>query len=292
VQLCDVSATAFRTLGIPLLAGRNFEPDDAPPPDTWSRLAFERGYQGLPGAVVVSETAAKRLWPGQNAIGQIIRDGTDALPRRVVGVVADIREDTETPILTPKIYKLFMPRHYINRDLSFVVKLLPGALLDDFRAAVRRKLPPLPPDAAPAEIGALRESRGDLPLVLALLGCFSVLAIVVAGLGVYATGMLMAAARTRELGIRLAVGATAQQVGALVLWRSVRLVLIALPVGAYGTWLLGTQLRHWLFQVGADDPATYLTSAGILLAIVLTAGMWPAIQASRTDPLKALRCDG
>jgi ABC-type antimicrobial peptide transport system permease subunit len=111
-------------------------------------------------------------------------------------------------------------------------------------------------------------------------------------LGVYATATVMAAARTREMGIRLAVGASGEQIGRLVLWRSIRLALLALPVGASGAWGLGVCLAHWLFQVGATDPVSYVTSAVVLLAIALAAGLWPAIQAARTDPLTALRCDG
>jgi ABC-type antimicrobial peptide transport system permease subunit len=131
-----------------------------------------------------------------------------------------------------------------------------------------------------------------LRLALALLTCFSLLGIVVAGLGVYATATLMAAARTREMGIRRALGAPAERIGGLVLWRSVRLALLALPVGALGAWALGLNLSHWLFQVGATDPASYLTSAAILLAVALAAGLWPALRAATVDPSAPLRYDG
>jgi len=131
-----------------------------------------------------------------------------------------------------------------------------------------------------------------LRIALALLSCFSVLGIVVAGLGVYATAKLMSASRTRETGIRLAIGASAEQVGWLTLWRSLRLALLGLPVGALGAWLLGRNLSHWLFQVSASDPLSYLTSAAVLLVIALVASLWPALRAATTDPSTALRYDG
>jgi ABC-type antimicrobial peptide transport system permease subunit len=102
----------------------------------------------------------------------------------------------------------------------------------------------------------------------------------------------MSAARTRETGIRLAIGASAEQVGRLTVWRSLRLALLAVPAGAFGAWLLGRNLSHWLFQVGAADPLSYLTSAAALLVIALAAALWPALRAATTDPSTALRYDG
>jgi hypothetical protein len=296
VVLCDVSFDAFRVLNIPLLAGRTFQRGDLPPADAWKYVLFgSRYFTGIretPGVAIVSATTARRLWPDQDPLGQMVVDGNDGTPRRVIGVVADIHESRNSLNVLPKVYRLFTASDPNHRQFSFIIKLRPGTPLAPFAAAVKGNLPPLPPDAAPPAILPLEESQGDLPLALALLSCFSALGIVVAGLGVYATATVMAAARTREMGVRLAIGASAEQIARLVLWRSIRLALLALPVGALGAWGLGIYLKHWLFQVGAADPASYLISAAVLLVIALAAGLWPAIQAARTDPLTALRCDG
>jgi ABC-type antimicrobial peptide transport system permease subunit len=152
----------------------------------------------------------------------------------------------------------------------------------------------LPADAAPVDVAPFKEilDFGTLPIILALLSCFSVLGIVVAGLGVYATATLMSAARTREMGIRLAIGASAEHVAGMTLWRSLRMALIALPFGLAGAWGLSRYLAHWLFQVGVNDPVSFVASAGILLVISVLAGLWPALRAATTDPSTALRYDG
>jgi putative ABC transport system permease protein len=284
----EVSPGAFRILGIRLLAGRDFLPSDIPPPDAWKAKLYHF-YDNTPKpttAVIVNETFASHVWPNQNPLGKTFHYVMG--PARVVGVVADIHESRENPKIFPVLYSPYTASTRFASSVTFVVKLRPGAKVADLTKA----LPPVEAETAPPTALLLQESLGNLPVALALLSCFSVLGIVVAGLGVYATATLMSAARTRETGIRLAIGASAEQVGRLVLWRSLRLALLALPVGAFGAWLLGRNLTHWLYKVGATDPMSYLTSAAILLLIALAAGLWPALRAATTPPSTALRYDG
>lgn len=288
----NVSADAFRVLGIPILAGRTFLPEDIPSSDAWDSFFWVQDLPAPSTTAIVNATFARRIWPNQNPLGKMLMDG-HGQHLKVVGVAADIHESRSNLDIIPTVYEPFQAaKRNIFGDYVFIVKLRPGVPLAPFAAAVKSNLPPLPQDAAPVTVLPLQESQGNLPMALTLLSCFSVLGIVVAGLGVYATATLMAAARTRETGIRLAIGASAEQIGRLVLWRSVRLALLALPLGAFGAWALGLSLKHWLFQVGAADPVSYLTSMGILLVIALAAGLWPAIQAATTDPSTALRYDG
>lgn len=285
----EVSVGAFPLLGIHLLAGRDFLPSDIPAPDEW-KLSMYHYWDNAPRptrAVIVNETFAHQAWPNQNPLGQTFRVWNWG-PARVVGVVADIHESRQNPTIIPTLYEPFTANTTDVQSVTFIVKLRPGARLADLKKA----LPPVDPDAAPPTVLPLQESLGDLSIALALLSCFSVLGIVVAGLGVHATATLMAAAVMRETGVRLAIGASAEQIGMLTLWRSLRLALLALPVGALGAWLLGGTLKHWLFQVGAGDPMSYLISAAVLLAIALAAGLWPALRAATTDPAIALRYDG
>jgi putative ABC transport system permease protein len=288
------STDAFRLLGVPLLAGRTFLPDDIPPRDTWKYRWYDYPlWSNVPepqGVAIVNATLAHRIWPNRNPIGQMLYQPS---PMRVIGVVGDVHESRNQLDVLPTVYRPFISSSPLVLSFSYVVKLRPGTPLAPFAAAVDRSLNSLLPGTTPPPpVLPLEEPVGNLRLALALLSCFSLMGTVVAGLGVYATATLMAAARTREMGIRLAIGAPAEQIGRLVLWRSVRLALLALPVGALGAWALGLNLSHWLFQVGATDPASYLISAAILLAIALAAGLWPALRAATLDPSDALRYDG
>jgi hypothetical protein len=285
----EVSLGAFPVLGIHLRAGRDFLPGDIPLPDDWKQITYHY-YDNTPRsnrAVIVNETFAHSVWPNQNPLGKTFIEWKGH-PARVVGVVADIHESRDNPTILPTLYEPYTASTTSVQSVTFIVKLRPGANLRDLKKA----LPPVDADAAPPTALRLQESLGNLPIALALLSCFSALGIVVAGLGVYATATLMSAARTRETGIRLAIGASAEQVGRLTVWRSLRLALLAVPAGAFGAWLLGRNLSHWLFQVGAADPLSYLTSAAALLVIALAAALWPALRAATTDPSTALRYDG
>jgi hypothetical protein len=286
--LREVSVGALPVLGMHLLAGRDFLPSDIPSPDDWKAWLYH-WMDKTPRStrsVIVNEAFVREVWPNQNPLGKTFT--CMGYPSTVVGVVADIHESRQNPAIFPTVYRPFTASTPAANDITFLVKLRPGVSI----AGLTKALPPVDADAAPPTALPLGESLGNLTTALALLSCFSVLGIVVAGLGVYATATLMSAARTRETGIRLAIGASAEQIGRLVLWRSLRLALFALPVGAFGAWLLGRSLSHWLFQVHATDPMSYLTSAGILLLIALAAGLWPALRAATTDPSTALRYDG
>jgi hypothetical protein len=289
----EVSVNAFRVLGMRLLAGRTFSEDDLPGRDAWKYRWYDyeqRSKEPEPeSAAVINATLARRLWPRQNPIGQMIYDPS---PLRVIGVVADVHESRNQLDVLPTVYRPFVSRRPLVLAYAYAVHLRPGTPLGPFATAVKGGLGPLLPGNPPPAAVLLEEPVGNLRLALALLGCFSVLGTIVAGLGVYATATLMTAARTREMGVRRALGAPAGEIGKLVLWRSVRLAVLALPLGALGAWALGTSLSHWLFQVGATDPVSYLSSAGILLAIALAAGLGPARRAARVDPLEALRYDG
>jgi hypothetical protein len=293
----NMSANAFQVLGIPILAGRTFLPEDIPSTSAWNTAfvaANDRSVHNVPfpqSAAVVNATFARRYWPNQNPLGKELMSG-QGLRMKVVGVARDIHESREQMDIVPTVYVPVLIASRFNGAYNFVVKLRSGVSSASFAKTVKREVPPFSSDAPPLDIHSLREPANNLPWMLALLSCFSVMGIVVAGLGVYTTAMLMSASRTREMGIRLAIGASAEQVGRLVLWRSVRLALLALPVGAFGAWILGLSLKHWLFQVGTTDPVSYFTSAAILLAIALAAGLWPALRAATTDPSTALRYDG
>jgi hypothetical protein len=294
VLLRYASMDAFRVLGIPLRAGRTFIRDDIPPRDAWKYALY--GYRRWsdvpeppPSGAVINETLARRLWPNENPLGRMLYEPS---PLRIIGVVADVHESRNNLDILPTVYIPFTGSFPIEQPFFLIAKLRPGARLGSFATATNRALTSLSPGLPPPLVLPLQEPLGNLQLALALLGCFSLLGIVVAGLGVHATATLMAAARTRETGIRFALGATSEQICGLALWRSLRLAFIALPVGALASWALARGLAHWLFQVGTADPVSYLASAALLLAIALAAGLLPALRAMTVDPATALRYNG
>jgi ABC-type lipoprotein release transport system permease subunit len=290
------NAGAFSVLGIRLLAGRTFSQDDLAEGVKQWEIRFsgtlnhdQRSLlvRQLNGTAIINQALARRFWPNEDPIGKHFHLN---YARTVVGVVSDIRESGGSIDVQPTVYLPLEPR---SGAFDFVVKVEPGVALTSFSAAADRTLTALAQDLPPPPITSLQalttSSLTSLRLALALLSCFSMLGIIVAGLGVYATATLMAATRAKEMSIRLALGASAEQIRKLALWRSARLVLLALPIGTLASWALARSLSHWLFQVGAADPASYFASAGILLAIALAAGLWPALRAAASDPATALR---
>lgn len=292
----------FEILGAHLLAGRNFTPDDVA-----NELASEQATPGeqktMLRVVIVSDALARRFWPSESAIGKKIY-APDA--RTIVGVVSDFRDNFD-PVILPAIYS---PYTGSGGGASFVVKLRPGASFVHFKSDADRVLTEMEPGlphldeardhgmlfdvTGPAlEVEDVHALASEVPftlrLALKLLGCFAGMGVIVAGLGVYAVAALMAAARAREVGIRIALGAETGRILRLALWRSVRIALAALPVGLFASWVLARSLSHLLYQVGAADPVTYVASSAFLLVIALLAGLLPALRAASTDPAIALR---
>lgn len=282
------SAETFRLLGIHVLAGRTFLPQEAAPPRL-TRSLMNRSDSGS-DAAIVNETLARRFWPNQNPIG---REFHCIVPRTVVGVVSDIHESSDKLEVQPTVY---LPSSPLDRTWTFVVKLRPGTPLSLLAATVRSNLtaliPGLPPPTVVRLADLVAEPLRNLRLGLILLACFAVLGTAVAGLGVYATASEVAATRTQEMGVRVALGATASQIRRFAVWRSFRVVLVALPVGAFGSWTVARSLSHWLFQVGSFDPISSLACATILIVVAFVAGLRPAFRAAAVDPAAALRCDG
>lgn len=281
-------ANAFQLLGIRLLAGRDFNAADVE-----SAGLYPPPAQPVEQPAIVSEALARDFWPNENPIGKMLSGGL--ADTRVIGVASDARFDS-SPDYKPTIYFPFVARQGGGFQCDFLVSVRPGGSVTGFAPEVNRSLLPLSANLIPPRIfsleGSTTKSLAGLRMAIVLLGCFAVLGVVVAGLGVYATGTLMAAARRREMGIRVALGAQREQIQRLVLWRGLRSVLIAVPAGMLGAWGVGRGLSHWLFRVAAADPMTYVASAGLLVALALLSGFLPARRAAAADPAATLRLEG
>jgi predicted permease len=271
----------FAALGIPLTAGRLFEPQDGP---------------DAPHVAVVSESFAKQRFFAQGgAIGRRIQFGNMDGDQRVftiVGVVGDVREAALDRAPRPILYASHRQRPRVAARASFVVHAEGDTTA--LVAAARRVLRELDPEVPPrfrtvAEVRAA--SVSDRRSTLALVAAFGVSALALAALGIYGVASYAVARRTREVGIRMAIGAQPGQVLRMVLAESGRPVLLGALAGLGLALALGRFLATLLFEVRPADPATILGVALLLGATALLAGLVPARRATRVDPAVALRTD-
>ena len=232
-----------------------------------------------------------QLWPGENpgnAVGKIIYD-TFGRSHEIIGVVRDFLLVSDNKDLVPALYQ---PYSSVNNSAqTFLVKLHSGALMKDFR----QRLSSFNAGSVTIEESPISEvvseSMANTRMILQLLGCFALLGIVVAGLSAYGTTSLMVTSMNREIGIRIAMGATARNIFMFILWRGIRVILIVVPIGLFLAWILSKVLSGFLFQVKVDDPLAWIISCTVLLGITVIAVLIPALRATHVNPLEAIRSE-
>jgi putative ABC transport system permease protein len=279
-----ISENYFETMGNPLVAGR---------PITW------RDAYGMADVAVVTENLAREYWSDPSAaIGKRIRQGREGRWREIVGVVGDIRDDGVAREPTPTIYWPMMQREFwgqdvlVRRTMGYAVRSkragTPG-FLDEIRDAVwsvDRNLPI-------ANVATLRElldrSMARTSFTLIMLGIASGVALLMGSIGIYGVISYAVAQRTREIGLRMALGARRADVSRLVLRDGVRLTSLGVGLGIVAAFFLTRLMSSLLFGVDARDMATYGIVATFLAAISLLATYLPARRAARVHPLEALR---
>jgi predicted permease len=263
-------------MGIPFLAGREFSASD---------------MAGKEPVMLVNKTLANTLWPGEDPIGKYIV-GPCAKERRVVGVVSDVRH---LSLEQPSGNEMYIPARQCD-DIAgshlVVRSTLPGGQV---AATLRAALIPIAPNLAGNDFRTLQQivDRSVSPrrFTVLLLGGFAVFALILASLGIYALISYSVNQRTQEIGIRMALGASARDVQAGILGQTLRLAVIGLVIGAGASWLLARGASGLLFGVTAGDPQTFVGMIGVLAIVALVAGYLPARRASRIDPMVALRAE-
>ncbi|CAN5880254.1 ABC transporter permease [soil metagenome] len=271
----------FRTMGIPLRRGRAFgdaDRADAPP------------------VVVINEMAARRYFPDEDAIGQRIRLGWGPGDDRfaggeVVGVVADVRQVGPSEDYVPEIY---LPYTQVPvSDMSVIVRTAgdPLALAGVLRSQVRELDPNLPLSNLRTLDQLVAQSVAQPRFYMLLLTVFAAVALALAAIGIFGVMSYSVAQRTREIGIRVALGAEPQRVLQLVVGRALRLALLGVAVGLLGALALTRLLESLLFGVSTTDPLTFVAVAVLLAAVALLASYLPARRASGVDPIVALRAE-
>ena len=281
-----VSPGYFELLGIPLIEGRFLNGDD----DSTSEPV-----------VVINEAAARQYWPGERPVGRLLSFAEDAsgapIERRVVGVVGDILWAGPQGEATEEVYQSHLQTtevwRWFGRAMSFVVRTNGGQPLNVSRAqAMVSEIDPNLPVVAFRPYDEIVDANVAAPRFQgALLGLFAALALILAAVGTYSVMAFSVRQRTREIGVRVAVGAGRGEVLASVLMDGAKLALAGVAVGALGALLLSRLISSLLWGVGGSDPLTYAVVAVVLSAVTLLASYVPARRASRVDPVVALRDD-
>jgi predicted permease len=265
----------FKTMGTPLLRGREFT---------------EADRKGAPGTVVINETLAARLWPGEDALGRRISlSGSEGPFLEVVGVARDskYRSLGETP--RPYVYQPLLQSY--DPNMTLVVRTMgePRAITPVVREQIRALEPNLP-------IADVKTFRDQLELSLFpsriaawTLGGFGLLALLLAAIGIYGVVSYAAAQRTREIGVRMALGAKQRDVLGLVLWDGAIATGVGLAVGLLLAAAATRVLAGFLYGVGATDPLTFIGVPLVLGLVAFVASYIPARRATKLDPLVALR---
>jgi putative ABC transport system permease protein len=273
-----VSPDFFDTLSIRLVRGRSFAAHDR---------------QGQPKVVVINETAATQFWPNEDPIGKRIgvgqggfRDGAE-----VIGVAADVRyRAVETPP-GPDVYLpvLQSPR---PGGLIFVRSQLPTSALVPM---IRQELASLDRDLPLSDIKTMDERYGEATwrtwTIGVLLSIFAGLALVLALVGVFAVLAQSVAQRTREIGVRMALGAAPQDIQRLVLGRAMAVAAAGVAIGLGAAWFASRLLRTLLYEVEPNDPAVLSTLALLLFVVTIVASYMPARRAAHVDPLETIRAE-
>ncbi len=280
-----VSPEYFETMRIPLLQGRGLEANDR---------------VGSPGVAVVSRTLADQVWPDGDALGKRIMMGggaTDSIWRTVIGIVGDVRHRGLDAELRPEIY---LPHAQFPagtgiplRSMRVVLRAQgdPAQLTASLRAAVTA----LDPDLPLSEVQTMEEAMGtwaaERRLTMLLVGGFAALALVLGAVGVYGVMAHLVTQRTREIGIRIALGAMPREILGLVLSQGVWLAGLGIAAGVAGALLATRLLASLLFGVRPTDAVTFAATATGLAAVAAVASLLPALRAVRTDPVEALRSE-
>jgi predicted permease len=245
---------------------------------------------GAPLVALINDMAARKYWPGQNAIGQhVILEGRDRL---IVGIVGDIRH---FGLEKPPRQELYVP---LAQDGTVSARLVMRTTGDPLRVlpAVKAAVWSINPDQHLTQDVYTLEGYLDRLIAqrrfnMALLTLFSVLAIVIAAVGLYGVMAYIVAQRTNEIGVRMALGATPADMVAMVLTRSMVLVTSGMLIGGAGAWQLGALTRSFLFHIEPNDPRILIGALVTLLIVGLIASAVPAWRAAAVDPLTALRQD-
>jgi putative ABC transport system permease protein len=266
----------FKTLGIPLLRGRNFD---------------ARDVKDAPLVAMINEAAARAFFPNENPLGKVLTDfGPNSISMQIVGVVGNVRHFALDRQPRPEIYQPLGQGMWPS--VFVAVQTLPAnplALLPSAQKAVWSVNRDVPLGQPRTMRDFVDRSLQQRRFTLLLLEIFAGVAMILAAVGLYGVISYSVAQRTRELGIRLALGAQRRDVLRLVVQEGMRFVAVGIGAGLGGAFVLTRLMKTLLYGIGAADLPTFASLAVVLGAVALVACLVPAFRATQVDPMEALR---
>jgi predicted permease len=275
-----VSANFFSTLRIPVIRGRGFTAEDR---------------DGTPNVVVINDAMARRFWSGASPIGKTLRLGSETGPEvTIVGVVGDVRyRDLTTPLATSEPDVYFPLAQFPTSSLQIAVRSdLPAASIG---ASMRREVAAIDPTVPLYNIESLQalldRQTASGRFASTLLSVFGTAALLLTAIGLYGALAFLVSLRLREMGIRIALGATQARVVRGIIAHGLRLAIGGAAIGLVAAWLLTRWIATQLYGVGSHDPLVFAVVPALMLAVAAAASWVPARRAARADPQIALRTE-
>jgi predicted permease len=276
-----VSPGYFQTMGIRMVSGRDFSTRDS---------------AQAPGVVILSQSVARRFWPGQSPIGKRITGEDDPKPQdwlTIIGVVEDVKQMGMADQPGAAIYQTLpqITRTSWASHIAFVIRTRsnPETLASTMRAVVRDIDKDQPVETVATMTDLIALTTAEQRFQTRLLGTFSMLALLLASVGIYGVLAYAVTERTPEIGIRMALGAERADVLRMVLRRTLTLAGLGVAIGWVAALAVTRVLAKFLFEVTPSDPTTLVAVAVLLSSVALGAGWIPARRATRVDPMVALR---
>lgn len=276
----EVGVGYFKTMGVPLIAGREFTHSDV---------------KGGAKVAIVNEAFAKKFSLGRNAVGKLMSSGgpnkrEDTLDTEIVGLVQDAKYSEVKDAVPPLFFAPYMQDDQLG-DMNFYVRTGTdaGATMTAIRNALAQIDANLPLQDMRTMTDQVKQNVFLDRMISTLSLAFALLATVLAAIGLYGVLAYTVSQRTREFGLRMALGANPSRVRFMVLKQVAIMTLIGVPFGVAISYATGRKIESLLYQMTGSDPMVFVGACVLLMAIALVAGLVPAIRASRIDPMKALR---
>jgi predicted permease len=277
IDTSTVTPEYFHLLGMALLHGRLFKDQDV---------------SDTPAVAVINEAAARAYWPGQNPVGKRIRMG-ESKPTwgTIVGVIANARTESLADAGTPKVYLSAYQRHINDLAIYLRGQLDPAAIPAQVRTQVQAINAELPVFGAETLDDVLTTSLSVRRFSMELVAVFAAIALLLAGLGIYGTISYLVNEQTREIAIRLALGAQRANILKMVLGQGLRMAAIGAGAGVAGALIVSRLMASLLYGVSPYDLPTFAGVTVVLTAVALAASYIPALRAMRLDPIKTLHAE-
>ncbi|HKA18429.1 MAG TPA: ABC transporter permease [Blastocatellia bacterium] len=274
-----IAPNYFRTLGVPLLEGREFT---------------EQDRVGTTPVAIVNQRLATRLWPGEIATGKLLAVPFWREPRPLVQIIGVARDTKHRSLLADMPLLIYLPelQSYDGRaTLVARTTIDPATLIP----AIREEVATLDKDLVLFSVKTMTEqiesTLWQQRTAAGLIGIFGLLAVALAAIGIYGVIAHSVAQRTREIGIRMALGADAAGVRGMILRQGLALALVGVGFGTAAAFVLTRLMSSLLYEVSPTDPLTFFAASAALVGIAMGACLIPAIRATKVDPMVALRCE-